>query len=417
MESPQTREWSSLPQELLREILAKVEASEPSWPGRQSVVACAAVCRTWREIIEELASLPEQSGQLTFPISLKQPGPRFEAVKCFIKRDRKTHTYHLYLGISTTSPDDGKFLMAARRIRRPTMGADYFISLHSDDFSRSSSSFLGRLRANFLSNKFTIYDSTPPVFTPAGRKGPAGPAGCGTCCQGGKTGGSSLMGNGVKGSLMKQGSNGQFMNPSVTINYAMNVLGTKGPRKIQCALLSTPVACLVPGSNVPYVEGISLSALSTPSKTDLDSADSAEVCQGLCTSHKCAAGHSTGSRTKGRVAVADCSLAGDCKCGCCGALAVDTEPLTMKNKPPRWHDQLQCWCLNFRGRVTVASVKNFQLIAAAPDVTGKDSDRPVLLQFGKTGKDIFTMDYMYPLSAFQAFAICLSSFDTKVACE
>jgi hypothetical protein len=27
------------------------------------------------------------------------------------------------------------------------------------------------------------------------------------------------------------------------------------------------------------------------------------------------------------------------------------------------------------------------------------------------------MDYRYPISAFQAFAICLSSFDTKIACE
>ena len=65
--------------------------------------------------------------------------------------------------------------------------------------------------------------------------------------------------------------------------------------------------------------------------------------------------------------------------------------------------------------MTVASVKNFQLVEGG----GKDSDvdKPVLLQFGKIGKDTFTMDYRYPLSAFQAFAICLSSFDTKVACE
>jgi hypothetical protein len=27
------------------------------------------------------------------------------------------------------------------------------------------------------------------------------------------------------------------------------------------------------------------------------------------------------------------------------------------------------------------------------------------------------MDYRYPISAFQAFALCLSSFDTKIACE
>ncbi|CAI5955914.1 unnamed protein product [Closterium sp. NIES-65] len=89
------------------------------------------------------------------------------------------------------------------------------------------------------------------------------------------------------------------------------------------------------------------------------------------------------------------------------------EPMVLRNKPPRWHEQLQCWCLNFRGRVTVASVKNFQLIEGGGP--GNDSDKPVLLQFGKIGKDTFTMDYRYPLTAFQAFAICLSSFDTKVA--
>ena len=95
------------------------------------------------------------------------------------------------------------------------------------------------------------------------------------------------------------------------------------------------------------------------------------------------------------------------------------DPLVLKNKSPRWHEQLQCWCLNFKGRVTVASVKNFQLVAAAEpyqNVSAAEQDK-VILQFGKIGKDIFTMDYRYPLSAFQAFAICLSSFDTKPACE
>lgn len=95
------------------------------------------------------------------------------------------------------------------------------------------------------------------------------------------------------------------------------------------------------------------------------------------------------------------------------------QPLVLKNKSPRWHEQLQCWCLNFKGRVTVASVKNFQLVAdidASLDAPPEEHER-VILQFGKIGKDIFTMDYRYPLSAFQAFAICISSFDTKPACE
>ena len=40
-----------------------------------------------------------------------------------------------------------------------------------------------------------------------------------------------------------------------------------------------------------------------------------------------------------------------------------------------------------------------------------------ILQFGKVGGDAFTMDYAYPLTPLQAFAICLSSFDSKLACE
>jgi tubby-related protein 1 len=91
--------------------------------------------------------------------------------------------------------------------------------------------------------------------------------------------------------------------------------------------------------------------------------------------------------------------------------------LVLSNKAPRWHEQLQCWCLNFNGRVTVASVKNFQLVACPENGASGQEHENVILQFGKVGKDVFTMDYQYPISAFQAFAICLSSFDTKIACE
>lgn len=91
--------------------------------------------------------------------------------------------------------------------------------------------------------------------------------------------------------------------------------------------------------------------------------------------------------------------------------------LLLRNKAPRWHEQLQCWCLNFHGRVTVASVKNFQLVASPENgLVGPEHDK-IILQFGKVGKDVFTMDYQYPISAFQAFTMCLSSFDTKIACE
>jgi tubby-related protein 1 len=46
----------------------------------------------------------------------------------------------------------------------------------------------------------------------------------------------------------------------------------------------------------------------------------------------------------------------------------------------------------------------------------KDGDK-VVMQFGRVGKDAFTMDYQSPLCALQAFGIVLSSFDYKIACE
>ena len=80
------------------------------------------------------------------------------------------------------------------------------------------------------------------------------------------------------------------------------------------------------------------------------------------------------------------------------------------NKPPRWNDTVGAFVLNFNGRVTMASVKNFQLI------THDDAEK-VVLQFGRVGKDDFTMDFQWPVTPFQAFAITLSSFDSKIACD
>ncbi len=41
----------------------------------------------------------------------------------------------------------------------------------------------------------------------------------------------------------------------------------------------------------------------------------------------------------------------------------------------------------------------------------------IVMQFGRVSEDQFTMDFRYPLCALQAFAIALSSFDNKLACE
>jgi tubby-related protein 1 len=80
------------------------------------------------------------------------------------------------------------------------------------------------------------------------------------------------------------------------------------------------------------------------------------------------------------------------------------------NKPPRWNEQVGAYVLNFSGRVTMASVKNFQLV-------DPDEQNAVILQFGRVGKDQFTMDMQWPMSPFQAFAVTMSSFDSKIACD
>jgi len=89
------------------------------------------------------------------------------------------------------------------------------------------------------------------------------------------------------------------------------------------------------------------------------------------------------------------------------------QPLLLKSKDAIRDEQRKCWCLDYMGRenALVRSTKNFQLVEDVVDpshnVSPVERER-VVLQLGKIGKDIFTMDYSYPLSAFQAFAICLT---------
>ncbi|CAI9266562.1 unnamed protein product [Lactuca saligna] len=387
--------WDGLPPELLRDVIKRLEASESVWPARKHVVACAAVCRSWREMCKEIVSSPESSGKLTFPISLKQPGPRDTTIQCFIKRDKSNSTYYLYLCLSSALVvENGKFLFSAKRSRKSTC-TEYIISLNADNISRSNRGYIGKVRSNFLGTKFIVYDSQPPHNT------------------------ANVVPPGRLGSSRRFSRRVSPKVPSGSFNiaqivYELNVLGTRGPRRMNCIMHSIPMSAMEPGGTTldhhPNLAAHSFkdsfrSISFSKSIDSLSEFSSSRFSDFMGTNEV-----QNGEQMKNM-------------------------PLILKNKQPRWHEQLQCWCLNFKGRVTVASVKNFQLIAAttttaAPPVVVDEATPPqtaqaqsqsshdkVILQFGKVGKDIFTMDYRYPLSAFQAFAICLSSFDTKLACE
>lgn len=70
--SIQDSKWDNFPNELLLDIIRRVEDGKTSWPARRDIVACAAVCRSWRDTVKQLIKTPEQCGLITFPLSLKQ---------------------------------------------------------------------------------------------------------------------------------------------------------------------------------------------------------------------------------------------------------------------------------------------------------------------------------------------------------
>ncbi|CAI5461533.1 unnamed protein product [Closterium sp. Yama58-4] len=681
--------WSSLPPELLREVIARLEEDDRDWPQRRSVVACAGVCKAWREMTRDLLQSVGsfEAGQISFPDELRRPGPRERSVECFIRRSRKTGTFTLFLGVPPAPTETGKFLMAARKCGWRPSSMEYIVSLDPRDFSRSRSSFVGRLRANFLSTRFAIYESpnepvnpvcSPPIasskvhpgysplLAPSPAPSPALPdasasgsssssrwltasasslsaakspdftpasASAAHSAASASSSASSAASSSLRPSFLSSSfdaSNGGLSallsspstscappvchkpsaatlspclspapsalpldGPVVSVAYALNVLGARGPRRILCTLhhvpagatgsggddegpgksgdadgegargraagmaggggggveislegglmgaaaesaasqgmagLSPPPLSLgesaTPSRPLPAQRSLaspaftppsasSSSLLSPPAFTLSDSspalsspAPASPYTPALASSPRSLLRPAGSSSSMGgsarhlgrsllgqRQGAADeveeggegedgdamdasaalaptppfaspvfaptaslspvlpssaassappeadllppavlplCAAPEACECRQCGGRhrhaqgqaggeqALLAEPMILRNKPPRWHEQLQCWCLNFRGRVTVASVKNFQLIEGNAGGAVDDADKPVLLQFGKIGKDVFTMDYRYPLSAFQAFAICLSSFDTKVACE
>ncbi|KAF0694112.1 Aste57867_14998 [Aphanomyces stellatus] len=101
----------------------------------------------------------------------------------------------------------------------------------------------------------------------------------------------------------------------------------------------------------------------------------------------------------------------------------DDNSVKMRNKRPKYDEKARGHVLNFGGRITMSSVKNFQL-----QCDDGEDDADVTLQFGRVScqppgpneqcschKNVFNLDFKYPLSAVQAFALCLAAMDGKLA--
>ena len=104
-------------------------------------------------------------------------------------------------------------------------------------------------------------------------------------------------------------------------------------------------------------------------------------------------------------------------------------PVRLGTKMPRWDDDAESLVLGFeRNRVHASSSKNL-IITVQSSVLGLDfldkrgrrrkagkskrnkkGSEHAVLQFGKTTSGRFNIDFRYPMSPIQAFALAVSSF-------
>lgn len=85
------------------------------------------------------------------------------------------------------------------------------------------------------------------------------------------------------------------------------------------------------------------------------------------------------------------------------------------SRKPHYNTGTRRYELDFRDRIRCGSKirtssKNFQLIM-------EEHGKQIILSHGKVGKSKYVMEYRFPLTAFQAFSICLASIDSKLCCS
>ncbi|XP_005105068.1 tubby-related protein 4 [Aplysia californica] len=77
---------------------------------------------------------------------------------------------------------------------------------------------------------------------------------------------------------------------------------------------------------------------------------------------------------------------------------------TMHNKAPLWNETSQVYQLDFGGRVTQESAKNFQI-----ELRGKQ-----VMQFGRIDNNAYTLDFQCPFTTVQAFAVALANVTQRL---
>jgi tubby-related protein 1 len=272
-------------------------------------------------------------------------------------RRKKTGTFIKANKYEMFLEQGNRFLMSASKSSKASKSSNYIISADPNGAQRDGPDFLGKLRSNFVGTQFVLYDD----------------------------------GLNPKKVIAGSGRQVRVRREHAAVIYATNVMGTKGPRKMAVHVPKTHPD----GSVEPFQP-----------RTDAFSDPGSLVMQGGENARDNSPGPPSWQPASSEPAIEQTLSFSDELC----------------NRPPRWMGgEVGAYVLNFEGRVTMASVKNFQLIRKTDlpaELSGqKRNNGNVLLQFGRVGKDRFNVDIRYPMTPFQAFGIILSSFDGKMACE
>lgn len=89
---------------------------------------------------------------------------------------------------------------------------------------------------------------------------------------------------------------------------------------------------------------------------------------------------------------------------------IKLDGLHLINKRPYFNTETNSFSLNFSGRVTKPSVRNFQIIHPLEPTY-------ITLTFGKEENESFILDFSHPWSVLSAFCVGLSALDHKFGCD
>jgi hypothetical protein len=94
--------------------------------------------------------------------------------------------------------------------------------------------------------------------------------------------------------------------------------------------------------------------------------------------------------------------------------------LSFYNSKPEWDYQYNNYKMDFNGRVKQTSKKNFILVKDNKKIEKEDifqDSENNILQCGKIDDKTYALDFISPLTPFEAFCISITSLSTKISCE